>query len=35
MSLPHVAKWEYMYKIKEGSEEERMQKVLINPVDWI
>lgn len=35
MSLPHVAKWEYMYKVKEGSEEEKMQKVLVNPVDWI
>ncbi|KAL4478945.1 hypothetical protein ABPG72_019382 [Tetrahymena utriculariae] len=35
MSLPHVAKWEYMYKIEEGSEEEKMQKVILNPVDWI
>lgn len=35
MSLPLVARWEYCHEIEPGSEEERMQNVLKQPVDWI
>ncbi len=35
MSLPLVARWEYCHEVEPGSEEERMQNVLKQPVDWI
>eukprot|EP00924_Labyrinthula_sp_SR-Ha-C_P009617 maker-scaffold_22-snap-gene-1.46-mRNA-1 protein AED:0.07 eAED:0.07 QI:350/0.66/0.5/1/1/1/4/0/410 len=35
MSLPLTARWEYMHKIKPGSQEEKMMEVLKKPVDWI
>ncbi|EGR34452.1 hypothetical protein IMG5_010790 [Ichthyophthirius multifiliis] len=35
MSLPHLACWEYMFQIKEGSKEEEMQKIILNAKDWI
>ncbi|KAK7037512.1 Coproporphyrinogen-III oxidase [Paramarasmius palmivorus] len=36
MSLPEVARWEYMSKLpEEGSEEERLMKVLNAPREWV
>lgn len=35
MSLPLLARWEYCHEVEPGSEEERMQKVLKHPVEWI
>ena len=35
MSLPLVAKWEYMHEPKPDSEEEKLMKVLKEPRDWI
>ena len=35
MSLPLVARWEYQYKVKPGSEEEKMMNVIKNARDWI
>ncbi len=35
MSLPLMARWEYCHEVEPGSEEERMQNVLKQPVDWI
>ncbi|KAI9803516.1 MAG: hypothetical protein M1825_001859 [Sarcosagium campestre] len=35
MSLPLTAKWQYMHEPVKGSREERMVKVLKEPVDWV
>jgi coproporphyrinogen III oxidase len=35
MSLPLNAKWEYMYKINEGSREAKLTEILKNPKDWV
>ncbi|ORZ05824.1 Coproporphyrinogen III oxidase [Absidia repens] len=35
MSLPLTARWEYMNHVEPGSEEENLEEVLKNPVDWI
>ncbi len=35
MSLPLLARWEYCHEVESGSEEERMQNVLKQPLDWI
>jgi len=35
MSLPLHAMFEYNYQPKPGSEEEKLQKILLNPVDWV
>ena len=35
MSLPLTARWEYCHEIKPDSEEERMQTLLKNPIDWV
>lgn len=37
MSLPLTARWEYMAQIgtQEGSEEERLLKVLREPKEWV
>ena len=34
MSLPLIARWEYEFKVKEGSEEEKLVKVLRQPIKW-
>lgn len=35
MSLPLLARWEYMHLPKEGSEEARLTQVLKNPKNWV
>jgi coproporphyrinogen III oxidase len=35
MSLPAVAKWEYMHKPAEGSREAKLTEILKNPKDWV
>ena len=35
MSLPLNARWEYSHVPEEGSMEEKLMKVLKEPVDWI
>ncbi len=35
MSLPLTARWEYCHEVKPNSEEERMQTLLKNPINWI
>ncbi len=35
MSLPLTARWIYMHEPKEGSKEERVLRVLKEPVEWI
>jgi coproporphyrinogen III oxidase len=35
MSLPLVARFEYNHQPEPGSEEEKLQQILMNPVDWI
>ncbi len=35
MSLPPHVQWVYDHKPKHGSEEERLIKVLQNPIDWV
>ena len=35
MSLPPLAKWEYMNKVPEGSEEFKLMEVLKNPKQWV
>ncbi|MBH33162.1 MAG: oxygen-dependent coproporphyrinogen oxidase [Euryarchaeota archaeon] len=35
MSLPLTARWEYCHEIESDSEEERLLKVLKNPIDWV
>ena len=35
MSLPLNARWEYSHQPEEGSMEEKLMKVLKEPVDWI
>ncbi|XKL62476.1 hypothetical protein PGB90_002309 [Kerria lacca] len=35
MSLPLYAKWEYMHKLRENSEEKKLMAVLRNPRDWV
>ena len=35
MSLPPVVQWKYNISPAEGSEEERLERVLKNPIDWI
>ncbi|ODV77049.1 Coproporphyrinogen oxidase [Suhomyces tanzawaensis NRRL Y-17324] len=35
MSLPATASWVYDHHPEEGSEEDRLLKVLANPVDWL
>jgi len=35
MSLPLAAKWEYMNKVSEGSEEHKLTEVLKNPKEWV
>ena len=35
MSLPLVAKWEYMHEPKPDSKEAKLTEVLKNPKDWI
>lgn len=35
MSLPGTVRWEYDYPVREGSDEERMMRVLVDPVDWV
>jgi len=34
IALPLVARWEYMHKIKDGSPEDILVKVLKQPKDW-
>ena len=35
MSLPLEARWEYCHEVTEGSDEERLVKVLREPKDWV
>jgi len=35
MSLPETARWEYMFEVKKGSEEEKMMDVLRTPRNWV
>ncbi|KAI9749101.1 MAG: Coproporphyrinogen-III oxidase [Lichina confinis] len=35
VSLPLTARWQYMHEPAEGSREERLLKVLREPVDWV
>ena len=35
MSLPLTARWMYMHDADRGSREERLLKVLREPVDWV
>lgn len=35
MSLPLIAKWEYMHKPEPNSKEEKLMKVLKEPRDWV
>ena len=35
MPMPLAARWEYKYKIVEGSEEERLMQVLRTPRNWV
>lgn len=35
MSLPMNVRFEYNYQPKAGSPEEELQKILMNPVDWV
>ena len=35
MSLPLTARWEYCHEVKPNSEEERMQTLLKNPINWV
>ena len=35
MSLPLNARWEYSHSPEPGSMEEKLMKVLKEPVDWI
>nr|WCU24480.1 hypothetical protein CLUG_04597 [Clavispora lusitaniae] len=35
MSLPYTASWYYDHHPEEGSEEDKLLKVLQNPVDWV
>ncbi len=35
LSMPLVARWEYKHQVQPGSEEEKMLKVLMKPVEWI
>ncbi|MDG2396955.1 MAG: oxygen-dependent coproporphyrinogen oxidase [Flavobacteriaceae bacterium] len=34
-SLPPIVRWEYNFTPKKGSKEEKLIKVLKNPIDWI
>ena len=34
VSAPPLIAWEYNHKIEEGSEEERLMKILKEPIDW-
>jgi coproporphyrinogen III oxidase len=35
MSLPPKVQWVYDYQTEKGSEEEKLIKVLENPIDWV
>ena len=35
MSLPSTVRWEYNHHPKKGSPEEKLLKVLKNPIDWV
>jgi coproporphyrinogen III oxidase len=35
MSLPLNARFEYNYQPEPNSEEEALQKILMNPIDWV
>lgn len=35
MSLPRTASWQYMHEPQSGSKEDRMVKVLRQPVEWV
>ena len=35
MSLPLEARWEYCHEVTEGSDEDRLVKVLREPKDWV
>ena len=35
VSAPPLIAWEYNHKIEAGSEEERLMKILKDPIDWV
>jgi coproporphyrinogen III oxidase len=35
MSLPLTARWQYQHEPKKGTREERLVKVLKEPVEWV
>ena len=35
VSAPPLIAWEYNHAIEEGSEEERLMKILKKPIDWV
>ena len=35
MSLPPEVRFEYNYKPEAGTDEEKLQQILLNPIDWI
>jgi coproporphyrinogen III oxidase len=35
MSLPPKTQWSYQYKIKPGSEEEKLTSYFLKPRDWV
>jgi coproporphyrinogen III oxidase len=35
MSLPSVAKWEYMHAPAVGSPEAKLTEILKNPIEWL
>ena len=35
MALPLNARWEYMFKVKEGTREAKLTEVLKNPKEWV
>lgn len=35
MSLPPIVQWHYNHQPKENSEEERLLKILANPIEWV
>jgi coproporphyrinogen III oxidase len=35
VSAPPLIAWEYNHVVEEGSEEDRLMKILKEPIDWV
>jgi len=35
VSAPPLIAWEYNHKVEDGSEEDRLMKILRNPISWV